>query len=155
MRKDNVVYFFINGIKVYQMNYTDSLTNIGYFVGSSDSSHYIDELRISDRAEFSETGFTPWDTPYTNGGDDVYQINCTSQGVSPTTKTYMVTGTELTTDLDLSTYDTIMLSFIINYSDTSAFCMHVVYDTTYDTPIVSSLTALAFSWELLWLYNCL
>jgi hypothetical protein len=39
----------------------------------------------------------------------------------------------------VSWYDTTPTSPLINYSATSAFCMHVVHDTTYDTPIVSSL----------------
>ena len=38
------------------------------------------------------------------------------------------------------TYDTITFSLIINYSATSAFCMHVVHDTTYDTPTMGSIT---------------
>jgi hypothetical protein len=36
----------------------------------------------------------------------------------------------------VSTYNIGTISFIINYSDTSAFCMHGLHDTTYDTPIV-------------------
>jgi hypothetical protein len=36
----------------------------------------------------------------------------------------------------LTCYDIVLL---INYGATSAFCMHVVHDTSYDTPIVSSL----------------
>jgi hypothetical protein len=39
----------------------------------------------------------------------------------------------------VSWYDTILISLLINYSATSAFCIHVVHDTNYDTPIVSSL----------------
>jgi hypothetical protein len=38
-----------------------------------------------------------------------------------------------------STYDTIIVSLIINYGDTSAFCMHKIYDTIYDISIVASL----------------
>jgi hypothetical protein len=38
----------------------------------------------------------------------------------------------------VSTYDTTTISLIINKSDTSSFCMHVVYDTTYDTPTMGS-----------------
>ena len=38
----------------------------------------------------------------------------------------------------VSTYDSTMLSFIIYYSHTSAFCMHVVHDISYDILIVSS-----------------
>jgi hypothetical protein len=39
----------------------------------------------------------------------------------------------------VSWYDTTLTSLLINYGATSAFCMHVMYDTSYDTPIVSSL----------------
>jgi hypothetical protein len=39
----------------------------------------------------------------------------------------------------LSIYDTTTISLIINYSDTSAFCMHVMYNTSYDTPTMGSL----------------
>jgi hypothetical protein len=39
----------------------------------------------------------------------------------------------------VSIYDTTPISFIINYSDTSAFCMHEMHDTSYDTTIVTSL----------------
>jgi hypothetical protein len=41
----------------------------------------------------------------------------------------------------VSTYDTTLISLIINYGDTSAFCMHGMYDTSYDTTIVTSLRA--------------
>jgi hypothetical protein len=41
----------------------------------------------------------------------------------------------------VSTYDTTLISLIINYSDTSAFCMHKMHDTSYDTTIVTSLRA--------------
>jgi hypothetical protein len=36
-------------------------------------------------------------------------------------------------------YDTIFTSLIINYNATSAFYMHIVHDTSYDSPIVISL----------------
>jgi hypothetical protein len=39
----------------------------------------------------------------------------------------------------VSTYDTTLISLIINYGDTSAFCMHEMHDTSYDTTIVTSL----------------
>jgi hypothetical protein len=39
----------------------------------------------------------------------------------------------------VSTYDTTLISLIINYGDTSAFCMHGIHDTSYDTTIVTSL----------------
>jgi hypothetical protein len=39
----------------------------------------------------------------------------------------------------ISTYDTTIVSFIINWYDASTFCMHVVHDTTYDIAIASSL----------------
>jgi hypothetical protein len=39
----------------------------------------------------------------------------------------------------VSTYDTTLISLIINYGDTSAFCMHGMHDTSYDTTIVTSL----------------
>jgi hypothetical protein len=39
----------------------------------------------------------------------------------------------------VSTYDTTIVSLIINYGDTSAFCMHKIHDTSYDTTIVASL----------------
>jgi hypothetical protein len=39
----------------------------------------------------------------------------------------------------VSTYDTTLLSLIINYGDTSVFCMHGMHDTSYDTTIVTSL----------------
>jgi hypothetical protein len=39
----------------------------------------------------------------------------------------------------VSTYDTSILSFLLNSTATSAFCMHGMHDTTYDTPIVGSL----------------
>ena len=48
----------------------------------------------------------------------------------------------------VSTYDTNMVSLIINYSDTSSFCMHALHDTTYDTPIVSSLSEDTSFWGL-------
>jgi hypothetical protein len=40
----------------------------------------------------------------------------------------------------VSTYDTTLISLIINYGDTSAFCIHEMHDTSYDTTIVTSLT---------------
>jgi hypothetical protein len=40
----------------------------------------------------------------------------------------------------VSWYDTTSTSLLINYGATWAFCMHVVHDTSYDTPIVSSLS---------------
>jgi hypothetical protein len=39
----------------------------------------------------------------------------------------------------VSTYDTTLISLIINYGDTSVFCMHGMHDTSYDTTIVTSL----------------
>jgi hypothetical protein len=42
----------------------------------------------------------------------------------------------------VSTYDTTTISFFIYWCDTSAFCMHVMHDTSYDTPIVGSLRGL-------------
>jgi hypothetical protein len=39
----------------------------------------------------------------------------------------------------ISTYDTTIVSLIINYKDTSAFCMHRIHDTGYDTTIMASL----------------
>jgi hypothetical protein len=39
----------------------------------------------------------------------------------------------------VSTYDTTLISLIINYGDTSAFCMHGMHDTGYDITIVISL----------------
>jgi hypothetical protein len=42
----------------------------------------------------------------------------------------------------VSTYDTTLISLIINYGDTSAFCMHGMHDTSYDTTIVTSLTGI-------------
>ena len=38
----------------------------------------------------------------------------------------------------VSTYDTTIYSHIINYNDTSTFCIHVMHNITYDTPIVVS-----------------
>jgi hypothetical protein len=35
----------------------------------------------------------------------------------------------------LSYYDTSLISLIINWCATSAFCMHEMHDTTYDTSI--------------------
>lgn len=40
----------------------------------------------------------------------------------------------------VSTYDTSILSLLLNSTAISAFCMHGMHDTTYDTPIVGSLT---------------
>jgi hypothetical protein len=40
----------------------------------------------------------------------------------------------------VSIYDTTLISLIINYDDTSAFCMHGMHDTSYDTTIVTSLS---------------
>jgi hypothetical protein len=40
----------------------------------------------------------------------------------------------------VSTYDISTLSLILNCTATSAFCMHGMHDTTYDTPIVGSLS---------------
>jgi hypothetical protein len=40
----------------------------------------------------------------------------------------------------VSTYDTTLISLIINYGDTSAFCMHGMHDTSYDITIVTSLS---------------
>jgi hypothetical protein len=40
----------------------------------------------------------------------------------------------------LSTYDIIVISLIINYSDTSVFCIHRMHDTSYDITIVASLS---------------
>jgi hypothetical protein len=39
----------------------------------------------------------------------------------------------------VSTYDTTLISLIINYGDTSVFYMHGMHDTSYDTTIVTSL----------------
>jgi hypothetical protein len=39
----------------------------------------------------------------------------------------------------VSTYDTTTISLIINSSDTSSFCMHIMHDTGYDTPTMGSL----------------
>jgi hypothetical protein len=39
----------------------------------------------------------------------------------------------------ISTYATTIISLIINYGDTSAFCMHDMHDTSYDTTIMASL----------------
>jgi hypothetical protein len=39
----------------------------------------------------------------------------------------------------VSTYDTTIVSLIINYGDTLAFCMHRMHDTSYDITIVTSL----------------
>jgi hypothetical protein len=43
----------------------------------------------------------------------------------------------------VSTYDTTLISLIINYGDTSAFCMHGMHDTNYNTTIVTSLIGVA------------
>jgi hypothetical protein len=52
-----------------------------------------------------------------------------------------VTNFSLLTWYDtVSWYDTTLTSLLISYGVTSAFCMHVVYDTSYDTPTMSSLT---------------
>jgi hypothetical protein len=40
----------------------------------------------------------------------------------------------------VSYYDTTPTSLFIDCCATSAFCQHGMYNTTYDTPIVSSLT---------------
>jgi hypothetical protein len=45
----------------------------------------------------------------------------------------------------VSWYDTTLTSLLINYGATSAFYMHVVHGSTYDTLIVSSLT---HQWKL-------
>jgi hypothetical protein len=39
-----------------------------------------------------------------------------------------------------SYYDTTLISHLINWYDTSDFCQHGIYDTTYDTPIGASLS---------------
>jgi hypothetical protein len=39
----------------------------------------------------------------------------------------------------VSWYDTTLTSLLINYGATSAFYMHIMYDTSYDISIVSSL----------------
>jgi hypothetical protein len=41
----------------------------------------------------------------------------------------------------VSYYDTTLISLIINWCATSAFCMHKIHDTTYDTSTVASLTS--------------
>jgi hypothetical protein len=48
----------------------------------------------------------------------------------------------------VSTYDTTLISLIINYGDTSAFSMHGMHDTNYDTTIVTSLIKLAITASL-------
>jgi hypothetical protein len=42
----------------------------------------------------------------------------------------------------VSTYDITLISLIVNYGDTSAFCMHEMHDTIYDTTIVTSLMSI-------------
>jgi hypothetical protein len=41
---------------------------------------------------------------------------------------------------DVSYYETSLISLIINWCTTSAFCMHGMHDTAYDTSIVASLS---------------
>jgi hypothetical protein len=53
-----------------------------------------------------------------------------------------VTNFSRLTCYDIVWYDTTLTSLLINYGATSAFCMHVVHDTNYDTLIVSSLGGL-------------
>ena len=52
----------------------------------------------------------------------------------------------------VSTYDTSILSLLLNSTATSAFCMHGMHDTTYDTPIVGSLMCSLFGNESLLLF---
>jgi hypothetical protein len=40
----------------------------------------------------------------------------------------------------VSYYDTTLTSLLINYSATSDFCLYGMHDTSYDTPIVTSLS---------------
>jgi hypothetical protein len=47
----------------------------------------------------------------------------------------------------VSWYDTTLTSLLINYGTTSAFCMHVMHDTSYDTSIVSSLKIAKLWWD--------
>jgi hypothetical protein len=53
----------------------------------------------------------------------------------------------------VSTYDTTIISLIFNCTATSAFCMHVMHDTTYDTPIVSSLRGGGYGTNSFWEYD--
>jgi hypothetical protein len=41
----------------------------------------------------------------------------------------------------ISSYDTTLTCFLINYSATSDFCKHSMHNITYDTPIMTSLRA--------------
>jgi hypothetical protein len=45
----------------------------------------------------------------------------------------------------VSTYNTTLIFLIINYGDTSAFCIHGMHDTSYDTTIVTSVIIVTFS----------
>jgi hypothetical protein len=45
----------------------------------------------------------------------------------------------------VSYYDTTLTSLLINYYATSDFCLHGMHDTSYDTPIVASLSRLLLS----------
>lgn len=86
-RKNNTLFFFydgnlINPNSTQQSSYAfgdDSCINIKY-ASSSSSPFYIDELRLSNIARY-DGNFTPFELPYSYGGDPIYQIN-SSGGIS-------------------------------------------------------------------------
>jgi hypothetical protein len=52
---------------------------------------------------------------------------------------FVINFSRLTCYDTVSLYDTTLTFPLIKYGATSAICIYVVHDTTYDTPIVSSL----------------
>jgi hypothetical protein len=72
--------FFLDGIhkcSIEGTEFTINLTNMqAYLVLYDSQGWYFDEIRFSNCIRWT-SNFTPWDEPYTQGGNAVYQINNT------------------------------------------------------------------------------
>ncbi len=79
-RWNGVAYMYYDGTKIAQTELTTSidLNNVfNYYDAKNQRWVMFDELRISNVARYQGQNFTPFDRPYSFGGDPIYRVNNT------------------------------------------------------------------------------
>lgn len=78
-RVGSTAYYYIDGVLVDTVTGLTTPKNVDLRITNLNSpgTLYFDELRISNVARYQGNNFTPWDQPYSAGGDAQYAINNT------------------------------------------------------------------------------
>lgn len=88
------VYLFLDGKNVYSATKTANVNPIGVMKSWEHSNCYMDEIRLSNVARWT-SDFTPYDMPYSAGGDPLYEVSADVSGALTSIQGYSSSDTQV------------------------------------------------------------